>query len=561
MEAYQIVLIIAAIVAVTAVIGYFMSKSAKKNRYYRLLSTFGQLKKTEFSYEEYDAISHFFKNTLKEDEFYIDDITWNDLDMDTIFLMINNANSSVGRDYLYKILRKPVQDESILKERDRLAGYFDSHEKERTTIMSSFCDIGFTKKISVSDYMQNLSKLKSDSNTFHYLMIALLLFSLGYLLFVDPVMGIMMLLVTSGVSITTYYKMKSRIDSYFECIRQLVTMLNTAKCIRKLNIPELEEYNAFFEKTVKKFASMTRNSYVIVSKKDNSGSLGDIVMEYVKMFTHVDLIKFNSMLRYFDKNYTDVIELMDTLGLIEATICIANFRRLLPEMCKPEFIKENKLSITNVYHLEIKKPVPNSVTTEKAVLITGSNASGKSTFLKSVAINSILAQTIYTCPAEKYVAPMYKIYSSMALADSIEDGESYYIVEIKSLKRIVDACKEGAYVLCFIDEVLRGTNTVERIAASSEILKSLAAKNVMCFAATHDIELTHILKYYYENYHFDEEIIGDNVVFSYMLKDGCATSRNAIKLLNIIGYDREIINSSQKRADDFINEGIWRSCQ
>ena len=557
---YQIVLIVIAIIAVVAVIGYFMSKSAAKNRYYRLLSGFGQLKKTEFTYEEYQCISHFFKNTLKDGEFFIDDITWNDLDMDNIFMMINNTNSSVGRDYLYKILRKPVFNKKILEERNRVIQYFDSHEKERTTIMSSFCDIGFTKKISISDYMDNLSKLKADSNLFHFLMIFCIIFSLVYMLFIDPVIGIMMLLVSSGASIITYYKLKNRIDSYFECIRQLVTMVNTAKCITKLNIPELKEYNEYFEFAAKHFGKITRNSYVIVSKKGNSGSLGDILMEYIKMFTHVDLIKFNSMVRYFDKNYQGVIELMDKLGFIEAMISVANFRRLLPKMCKPEFIDENRIELENVYHLEIKKPVANSITTDRSVLITGSNASGKSTFLKSVAINALLAQTIYTCPADSYKAPMYRIYSSMALADDIESGESYYIVEIKSLKRIVDAAKEKGYVLCFIDEVLRGTNTVERIAASSEILKGLSGDDIMCFAATHDIELTGILSDFYDNYHFDEEIVDDNVVFSYAIKKGKATSRNAIKLLGIIGYDRDIIQKSQERADAFIRDGVWRKC-
>jgi len=82
----------------------------------------------------------------------------------------------------------------------------------------------------------------------------------------------------------------------------------------------------------------------------------------------------------------------------------------------------------------------------------------------------------------------------------------------------------------------------------------------MCFAATHDIELTHILEDYYSNYHFTEEVEDDNVVFSYVLQNGRATSRNAIKLLKIIGYDNAIIDNSKRRADDFINTGVWRKC-
>ena len=163
MEAYQIILIIVAVMAVIAIIGFAMSAAAKKSLYARLLSSFGQLKKSEFTYEEYESISHFFRNTVKDGEFFIDDITWNDLDMDKLFLMINNTNSSVGRDTLYKILRKPVADRDILAERERLMEYFDTHSDERTRIMQSFCDIGFTRRISISDYMDNLFRLKPQS--------------------------------------------------------------------------------------------------------------------------------------------------------------------------------------------------------------------------------------------------------------------------------------------------------------------------------------------------------------------------------------------------------------
>ena len=147
----------------------------------------------------------------------------------------------------------------------------------------------------------------------------------------------------------------------------------------------------------------------------------------------------------------------------------------------------------------------------------------------------------------------------MALRDSIESGESYYIVEIKSLKRIMDKANEaGDRILCFVDEVLRGTNTIERIAASSQILKELEAKSVLCFAATHDIELTYILKDYYSNYHFTEQVVDNEIVFSYELMKGRATSRNAIKLLEIIGYNKEIVEKAQNRAKDFANTGVWR---
>jgi DNA mismatch repair ATPase MutS len=211
------------------------------------------------------------------------------------------------------------------------------------------------------------------------------------------------------------------------------------------------------------------------------------------------------------------------------------------------------------------------------MLLTGSNASGKSTFLKTIAIVQIFAQTIDTVPANSYKSGFYRVYSSMALRDDLLSKESYFIVEIKSLKRIIDAANNAENsaaglsgtkmadsaagerpVMCFVDEVLRGTNTVERIAASSEILENLDRNGVFCFAATHDIELTQLLDKSYENYHFEETIEGEDVCFNYKLCKGRAMSRNAIRLLGMLGYSGEIIERAETRARQFTETGEWK---
>jgi DNA mismatch repair ATPase MutS len=170
----------------------------------------------------------------------------------------------------------------------------------------------------------------------------------------------------------------------------------------------------------------------------------------------------------------------------------------------------------------------------------------------------------------------------MALRDSLSSGESYFIVEIKSLKRILDAARDSdsksaitssaapserkddaasqspSPILCFIDEVLRGTNTVERIAASSEILLDLHRRGIRCFAATHDVELTSLLQGSYENYHFEEQIENGDVLFNYRLQKGAATTRNAIRLLEAIGYEEDIVKNAENRASEFIRSGEWK---
>jgi DNA mismatch repair ATPase MutS len=261
------------------------------------------------------------------------------------------------------------------------------------------------------------------------------------------------------------------------------------------------------------------------------------------------------------ENEAAILELFREIGFLDSVICIGYFRAALGFYCVPKLStkRESVFSITDGFHPAIEKPVANSFAQNRGMIITGSNASGKSTFLKMTAINALLAQTIHTCAAHSYSGGYYRIYSSMALRDNLDGGESYYIVEIKALKRIVDeAAKSGANrILCFVDEVLRGTNTVERIAASTQILEKLADNNVLCFAATHDIELTHLLENRYDNYHFEEDVRDGDVIFSYHLLEGRSQTRNAIKLLEIIGFSDDIINKANHMAKKFIESGEW----
>lgn len=530
----------------------------KKNKlFYRILGHFGEFKKYEYTYDEFESISHFFKKT-KGDKFYIDDTTWNDLDMDEIFVMIDKSNTSVGRDCLYRLLRMPEFDEGKLKERKRLIEFFGKNKDKRTFIQKALYRIGYNRKVSALDYLENLMKLKPEGGLFHIVPFIFVIASILYMIVYDPVIGILFLLLSLGVDIITYYKYKAKVENYFSSIRQLVAMLDSAKEICKMDFPEISEYTKILEKDYKKYASISRGSFLLSSSKDVSGSLADVFLEYVRILTHIDLMKFNGMLRKIDKNTETVYELYYVLGFLESMISVANFRTLVPYYCEPEFTDGKGYEIKNGYHLLIKEPVANSITENKSVLITGSNASGKSTFLKTVALSQILAQTVYTVPAELYKAPFYRTYTSMALRDDLNEGNSYFIVEIKSLKRIIDASKEeGATISCFIDEVLRGTNTVERISASSEILFNLSKANVMCNAATHDIELTELLGEEYSNYHFSEDVVDNEVKFNYLIKEGKATSRNAIKLLEMMGYDEAVVKKAQKMADKFVEKGIW----
>ena len=142
--------------------------------------------------------------------------------------------------------------------------------------------------------------------------------------------------------------------------------------------------------------------------------------------------------------------------------------------------------------------------------------------------------------------PSAEVITSMAVRDDLMAGESYFIREIRYLKRILDNITEERVTICAIDEILRGTNTGERIRASRAILEYLRDKNCIALVATHDKELTELLGDDYLNYHFSEEIGEEDIAFSYKILEGPATSQNAVKLLEFAGFPEEIIEAAQE---------------
>ena len=494
----------------------------------------------------------------------IDDITWNDLSMEQVYERINTARSSVGEEYLKRTLRSAQTQETELLKRSERAYYFSGDPKVRDKYTGVFKDLGKTKKLSLYDYIFRFHEVKTSGNAVHYLMIFLLLAAI-VLVFIRPVIGIIALVVMFAVNIGTYFRYKAEVESYFMCFKYIVRMINAASRIGKLyhaeekrsgqEIPSLHELQEQLEKAAGELAPIRRGSFLITNSV--SGSLVDVIMDYVRMLFHVDIIHFNHVRKLAEEKTDTIDQLFTALGELETAICISEYRDSLPSWCLPQFDSPAEepnrpsLHIRGMYHPLTQTIVTNDLDTSRSVLLTGSNASGKSTFLKQLAINQIFAQTICTCLAEQYVTGFFRILSSMALSDNILGEESYFIVEIKSLKRILEAVEEETPtpVLCFIDEVLRGTNTKERIAASSQILKHLASGNALCFAATHDIELTKLLEGQMDNYHFEEKVQGNDVIFDYHILPGPATTRNAIRLMEAYGYDPSITQEASRLAD------------
>ena len=546
---------IIAFIAIFAYQAYKMRQATLE----KIRKSFGKKPSKKYYFEEFDNISHGFYLSENDGE-YVDDITWNDLNMDQVFKDMDNTHSSFGQEALYKLLRTTNVSDEELSERERLMEYFTSHEDERVKLSYKFSGFGFARKMSIADYIEYLGECPSKSCIPNICLMLLFFAALAYCLLVDAVGGVAFVLITAGINISVYFKFKAEIENYFMCVKYIFAMCNCAEHIISLKSEGIKSYCDRMTKMLEELDSVRSFSFIMSSSK---GNILEFVMEYVRMLTHLDIVKFYSVVKTLNQKKSIVWEMYETLGYIEAMIAGASYRAQLPYWSRPVFDEKgmNEYNAKELFHPLIENAVDNSIITKGSVLITGSNASGKSTFLRAAGINAILSQTFNTALARSYRASKFRVYSSMALKDNLMNNESYYMVEIKSLKRIMDAAENVDFkhpVLCFIDEVLRGTNTIERIAASSQILKRLSTTNTICFAATHDIELTSILENFFTNYHFSEEITDNDVKFNYKLETGRAVSRNAIKLLGLLGYKKEILDRAAQSAKNFEETGIWK---
>ncbi|WP_301923218.1 MutS family DNA mismatch repair protein [Ferruginibacter sp.] len=193
--------------------------------------------------------------------------------------------------------------------------------------------------------------------------------------------------------------------------------------------------------------------------------------------------------------------------------------------------------------INVSKRVNNDILINESgeiMLITGSNMAGKSTYLRSIGINVVLAMAGAPVCAESFTLSPVKIISSMRISDNLEESTSTFYAELKKLKTVIDLVNEGAKVFILLDEILRGTNSLDRHTGSVALLKQLIKKHAAGIIATHDVELAQLKETFPHNilnYHFDAQVSNDELYFDYKLKTGVCESLNASILMKKIGIE------------------------
>jgi len=493
----------------------------------------------------------------------LDGRTWSDLGLDDVFAAIDRTESTLGQQALYHRLRTApagehmeafealvarMTNDTAARERAQmaLARLQDSHgydiwwlaQADAVEVRAWYAVFPLLTVLTVAMIL-----LTVWSHSFGLFLVALLGFDLG-------------LRLLAGSSMNALGKALRQIAPIVATGEELAFL--QGRDIAPITGPLLSDVPHL--RRLKTIARWLSDDPLMTPSWDGLamvvGAVLKAVYEYVNMVLLLDAngVYFGSSdLRAHSGS---LLRLTSAIGDVDAAISVASWRAERDDWTRPDIGSSDSTAVlAGVRHPLLDTAIPNTIelTPGRGVLVTGSNMSGKSTFIRAVGVNTVLAQTINTCIATRYRAPLFHVRSCIGREDDLLAGKSYYIVEVESMLALVRASASNAPHLFLCDELFRGTNAVERIGAAEAVLTELVlndgrAKPHVVVAATHDGELVDLLRERYDAYHFADRLGDDGLIFEYRLQAGPATTRNAIALLKQHGAPDTLVNRALART-------------
>ena len=262
----------------------------------------------------------------------------------------------------------------------------------------------------------------------------------------------------------------------------------------------------------------------------------------------IDLLVLNKFVKWERSAITDLQILLENIGQLDAFISLATFNFNHPRTTTPS-MTENGLKGVGIYHplMKFQKAIGNDYAQKESIIsiITGANMSGKSTFLRALALNIVLGNAGCNVCANSFgFNPNLKLFTSMRTQDDISNGKSYFNAEIDRLSNAIDYCMQNPHTLLILDEVLKGTNSGDKLKGSIELLEYFSDQRIMAIIATHDLGVTKLENTYgidkYVNFCFEIELTTP-IHYTYKMKRGICKNKNASYILN------KMLNSKIKK--------------
>ena len=494
----------------------------------------------------------------------LDDRTWNDLLLDDVFGAIDHTESTLGQHALYHRLRSlhAIDD---LNAFEALVDRFSQSAPDRERAQRAL----FRLRDSHGYNLWWLAKPDALALPRWFAVFPVMALTVLILLALVPAFppAIVVLAAVVGINVFVHYTMLGRLAAATAAFRQLAPVIATGQALTFLEGAGIDPVVAPMAKNaprlfrLKTISRIVSGDPLMLSVSPQPGAvfaaeLVNVIFDYLNM-----LIPLTATGLYFGAadlraHGRGLLDLMSAAGDVDVALSVASLRAGRTDWTRPVLNPgDEQATIVDARHPLVTDAVPNSITLTagRGVLVTGSNMSGKSTFLRTVGLSAVLSQTIHTCFATEYRAPVYRVRSCIGRSDDLLTGRSYYLVEVESLLGLVRLAETPQPHLFLLDELFRGTNAVERIAAGQAVLLELVsgpdgARPHVALAATHDNELVDLLAGTYVPCHFGDRMTDDGLTFDYRLQTGRATSRNAIALLQLKGAPQRLIDRALARA-------------
>jgi hypothetical protein len=556
--------IVLVILLVLAGLGALAVRRSWSRTLSRIRKTWGQPVERERRLDLIAASHRARRLSVAESAAALDDRTWEDLDLDAVFAALDRTESTLGQHALYHRLRAAsVADR--LEEFEALVGRFETDRalRERTQVaLSRLTDPhGY-------DLWWLAREDAVDTPRWHVLFpilgAATILLLAGAFLAPQITPFVLGLLV---INVVVRYLTDHRMGAPAAAFRQIAPLVTTAESLRFLSSPEIMPLVGAIQHDVPRLGRLktigrwiSGDPLMLPTHADSVTLLAsDIIRtayEYLNLAFLLDGSGVYFGARDLHAHRHALLRVIEAMGEVDAAISTASFRAGRRDWSRPRFrATGGNAELREVRHPLIDDAVPNSVSLAPGHggLITGSNMSGKSTFLRTVGVTTVMAQTLNTCLAADYHAPLFVVRTCIGRADDLLNGRSYYVAEVESLLSLIDASVESAPHLFLLDELFRGTNAVERIAAGHAVLVELLVaahqpKPHVVLAATHDGELVDLSPRNYTPYHFGDSVTTEGLVFDHQLRTGPAATRNAIALLRLHGAPESLIRRATSSA-------------
>lgn len=476
----------------------------------------------------------------------LDERTWADLDLDAVFGAIDRTQSVPGRQYLYHLLRRPQADRGALDHFERLVQEFSADASLARHAREALGGLAERR----AAYLAHLLYGDVPARPWFWPLFPVLSVSAmvcALLIAAWPVAALAWL-ATCAANVVVQVVYRPRVEVFVPALRVLRDFLGVARELSAMPVSgsAAGEVIRALERGAAETRSLRRATSWLAFEPGESAEVTATLYGYANLLFLLDVNALAFATNDIRRHAGELRAMFEALGTVDAALSVAEWRRSLGAWTTPDFTAAPRtLSADAVVHPLLNEPVANDVGIQAtSVLVTGSNMSGKTTFLRTLGVNAVLATTVHTVCASRWHAPLLRVRTAIGRSDSVISGQSYYHAEVLSVRDLVEARGRTPPHLFLLDEVFRGTNTVERVAAAYAVLHHLTGVADIVVAATHDVELVALLAGEYALFHFREDVADDGLTFDYRLRPGPSTTRNAIALLRAMRYPDSLVDDA-----------------